>query len=143
MGGARHEDYYPRLCDRSRRRRDDRFWVLGALQSGQGKGRSEALHTDDPNNSCRSCPDWPCPGLAPVARVGGLPMNDLRLAMPLYWLVYRHNNQISVVIEPGEFRHSCSYACCLAGFDDDFTEGHELDRKSVARQFQRSANSTI
>jgi hypothetical protein len=21
--------------------------------------------------------------------------------MPLYWLVYRHNNQISVVIEPG------------------------------------------
>src|SRR5215475_8147469 len=84
MGGVRHEDYYPRLCDRSRRRRDDRFWVLGALHSGRGKGRSEALHTDDPNNSCRSCPDWPCPGLAPVARVGGLPMNDLRLAMPLY-----------------------------------------------------------
>jgi hypothetical protein len=22
-------------------------------------------------------------------------------AMPLYWLCYRHNNQISVVIEPG------------------------------------------
>jgi hypothetical protein len=24
--------------------------------------------------------------------------------MPLYWLVYRHNNQISVVIEPGAER---------------------------------------
>jgi hypothetical protein len=23
--------------------------------------------------------------------------------MPLYWLVYRHNNSISVVIEPGAF----------------------------------------
>src|SRR6516164_4294848 len=95
MGGVR------RLCDRSRRRRDDRFWALGALHSDQGKGRSEALHTDDPNNSCRSCPDRPCPGLAPVARVGGLPVNDLRLAMPVYWLIYRHNNPISVVIEPG------------------------------------------
>ena len=40
MGGVRHEDYYPRLCDRSRRRRDDRFWALGALHSDQGKRRS-------------------------------------------------------------------------------------------------------
>ena len=130
MGGVRHEDYYPRLCDRSRRRRDDRFWALGASRSDQGKGRSKALHTDDPNNSCRSCPDWPCPGLAPVARVGGIPVNDLRLAMPLYWLVYRHNNQISVVIEPA---HSLIYARLRASLDGldqgEFTEGHELDRK--------------
>jgi hypothetical protein len=28
-------------------------------------------------------------------------VNDLRLAMPVYWLIYRHNNPISVVIEPG------------------------------------------
>src|SRR6476619_503182 len=27
MGGVGYEDYYPRLCDRSRRRRDDR-WAL-------------------------------------------------------------------------------------------------------------------
>src|SRR5262249_24277516 len=101
MGGVGHEDYYPRLCDCSRRRCDDRFWALGVLHSDQGKGRSEALHSDDANNSCRSCPDWPCPGLAPVTRVGGLPVNDLRLAMPLYWLVYRHSNQNSLVIEPG------------------------------------------
>ena len=56
------------------------------------------------------------------AHIDGLPVNDLRAAMPLYWLCYRHSNQISVVI----------------GLDQGaFTEGHELDRKSVARQFQR------
>jgi hypothetical protein len=33
-----------------------------------------------------------------------------RTHMPLYWLCYRHNNHISVVIEPGGFSHSCSYA---------------------------------
>src|SRR6516164_203714 len=130
MGGVGHEDYYPRLCDCSRRRCDDRFWALGALHSDQGKGRSEALHTDDPNNSCRSCPDWPCPGLAPVARVGGLPVNDLRLAMPLYWLVYRHNNQISVVIEPGASLIHTRMRAALPNLDEgEFTEGHELDRK--------------
>jgi|SRR5215831_10211772 len=26
--------------------------------------------------------------------------------MPLYWLVYRHNNQISVIIEPGAHRNA-------------------------------------
>jgi hypothetical protein len=50
--------------------------------------------------------------------------------MPLYWLCYRHNNQISVVIEPGA---SCIHArlrASLSGLDEGtFTEGHELDRK--------------
>src|SRR5215831_4240074 len=58
--------------------------------------------------------------------------------MPLYWLCHRHNNQISVVIEPA---HSIIYArlrASIAGLDQgEFTEGHELDRESVARQFQR------
>src|SRR5262245_9152036 len=37
--------------------------------------------------------------------------------MPLYWLCYRHNNQISVVIEPGRFTHSRQQACgaCRTG----------------------------
>jgi hypothetical protein len=30
-----------------------------------------------------------------------------RPAMPLYWLCYRHNNQISVVIEPGASSTLC------------------------------------
>src|SRR5262249_43051337 len=71
MGGVSHEDYYPRLFDRSRRRRDDRFWAVGSLQSDQGKGRRTplaGLHADDPNNSCRFRVDWPCAGLAAVAR---------------------------------------------------------------------------
>ena len=50
--------------------------------------------------------------------------------MPLYWLCYRHNNQISVVIEAGA---SCIHArmrAALSGLDEGtFTEGHELDRK--------------
>jgi hypothetical protein len=50
--------------------------------------------------------------------------------MLLYWLVYRHNNSISVVIEPA---HSLIYARLRATIDGldqgEFTEGHELDRK--------------
>src|SRR6516225_10489739 len=58
--------------------------------------------------------------------------------MPLYWLVYRHNNQISVVIEPGASPIHARMRAALANLDQgEFTEGHELDRKSVARQFQR------
>ena len=59
MGGLSHEDYYPRLCDRSRRRRDDRLWALGSLHSDQRKDRTppERLRTDDPNSSCRFWPD--------------------------------------------------------------------------------------
>ena len=50
--------------------------------------------------------------------------------MPLYWRCYRHNNQISVVIEPA---HSLIYARLRSSIDKldegEFTEGHELDRK--------------
>jgi hypothetical protein len=46
--------------------------------------------------------------------------------MPLYWLVHRHHNQISVVIEPG---HSLIYARLRASIDvldeGEFTEGHD------------------
>jgi len=56
--------------------------------------------------------------------------------MPLYWLCYRHNNTISVVIEPA---HSLIYARLRASIDgldqDEFTEGHELARKwKVAKE---------
>ena len=58
--------------------------------------------------------------------------------MPLYWLCYRPNNQISVVIEPGASLVHAKMRAALANLDQgEFTEGHELDRKSVARQFQR------
>ena len=55
-------------------------------------------------------------------------------AMLLYWLCYRHNNQISVAIEPGA---SLIHARLRASPDEsdqgEFTEGHELDRKSVVQ----------
>ena len=52
------------------------------------------------------------------------------LHMPLYGLVYRHNNQISVVIEPGHSLIHARLRASIAGLDQgDFTEGHELDRK--------------
>ena len=50
--------------------------------------------------------------------------------MPLYWLVYRHNNQISIVIEPGASLIHARMRSALDGLDEgEFTEGHERDRK--------------
>ena len=56
--------------------------------------------------------------------------------MPLYWLCYRHNNQISVVIEPGASLIHVRMRASLDGLDEgDFTEGHERDRKwKVAKE---------
>ena len=56
--------------------------------------------------------------------------------MSLYWLCYRHNNQISVVIEPGASPIHARMRASLDGLDEgEFTEGHELDRKwKVAKQ---------
>ena len=50
--------------------------------------------------------------------------------MPLHWLCYRHNNQISVVIEPGSSLIHARMRAALANLDEgEFTEGHELDRE--------------
>jgi hypothetical protein len=38
--------------------------------------------------------------------------------MPLYWLVYRHHNQISVVIEPGASLIHVSGRAALAELDE-------------------------
>ena len=56
--------------------------------------------------------------------------------MPLYWLVYRHTNQISVVIEPGASLIHARMRAALANLDlGEFTEGHELPGKwKVAKE---------
>jgi hypothetical protein len=49
--------------------------------------------------------------------------------MSFFWLCYQHNNQISVVIEPGASIIHARMRAALAGLDEgEFTEGHELDR---------------
>ena len=54
--------------------------------------------------------------------------------MPLYWLCYRHNNQIAVVIEPGASLVHARMLSALAGLGrGTFTEGHELDPKTEKR----------
>jgi len=60
----------------------------------------------------------------------------VKLHMPLHWLCYRHNNQISVVIEPGSSLIHARMRAALANLDEgEFTEGHELDRKwKVAKE---------
>jgi hypothetical protein len=50
--------------------------------------------------------------------------------MPLYWLVYRHNNSISIVIEPAHSLIHARMRAALHGLDEgEFTEGHELPGK--------------
>jgi hypothetical protein len=58
--------------------------------------------------------------------------------MHLYWLCYHHNNQISVVIEPGASLVHAHLRASLDGLDEGtFTEGHELDR-GTERQVPKS-----
>ena len=50
--------------------------------------------------------------------------------MSLYWLCYRHKDQVSVVIEPASSLIDARMRAALAGLDEgEFTEGHELDHK--------------
>jgi hypothetical protein len=57
-------------------------------------------------------------------------MASINGQMALYWLCYRHNNQISVVIEPGASLIHAKMRSAIDGLaDGEFTEGHELDRK--------------
>src|SRR5262249_6836276 len=44
-------------------------------------------------------------------------ISPLNSAMPLYWLCYRHNNEISVVIEPGASLIHARLRAALAGLD--------------------------
>src|SRR5262249_47829314 len=46
---------------------------------------------------------------------------------PLYWLCYRHNDQIAVVIEPAASLVHARMKAAIAGLDQgQFTEAHEL-----------------
>jgi len=49
--------------------------------------------------------------------------------MPLYWLCYRHNNQISVVIEPAASLVHARMHAAIAGLEGELTEGYALPWK--------------
>jgi hypothetical protein len=50
--------------------------------------------------------------------------------MPLYWLCYRHNNIICIVIEPASSLIHARLRASLDGLDQgEFTEAHELPGK--------------
>jgi hypothetical protein len=52
--------------------------------------------------------------------------------MSLYWLCYRHKNQLSVVVEPAPSLVHARMRAALAGLGEGtFTEGHELDSKTA------------
>jgi len=61
--------------------------------------------------------------------------------MLLYWLVYRHGNQISVVIEPAPSLIHARLRSAIDELDEgEFTEGHELDRKWKVAKRQTADN---
>jgi hypothetical protein len=56
--------------------------------------------------------------------------------MRLYWLCYRHNNKISVVIEPGASLIHARMRASLKGLDQGtFTQG-QLDAKRLLAIFK-------
>jgi hypothetical protein len=47
--------------------------------------------------------------------------------MNLYWICYRHNNQIGVVVMPAaSLGHARMYAALTNLAEGEFTEGHQL-----------------
>jgi hypothetical protein len=58
--------------------------------------------------------------------------------MPLYWLCYQHNDQISVVIEPGAALVHARLRASLDELDQgEFTEGHELIARPPSKYRRR------
>ena len=68
--------------------------------------------------------------------------------MPLYWLCYQHNNQISVVIEPAASLIYAGMHAAIAGLQGKFTEGHEfpwkVPKQMIGRRLsQEEANGLL
>ena len=60
--------------------------------------------------------------------------------MPLYWLCYRHNNQIEVVIEPAASLIHARMQAAIVGLQGQFTEGHELPSlRHLSHHFSKAA----
>ena len=54
--------------------------------------------------------------------------------MPLFWLCYRYNNQVSVVIQLGASISDARMRTAFVGLEEGtFTEGHDLDGKTRSK----------
>jgi len=52
----------------------------------------------------------------------------------LYWLCYKHNGKVEVVIQPGQQLMFARVGAGIAGLDEGtFVEGHPLDEKMSKR----------
>ena len=111
----------------------------GLKEAGFIEGQNVAIEYRSAEDQTDRLPLWD------LLFLRAAPINDRpNSAMPLYWLCYRHDNQISVVIEPGASIIHARMRAALAELDEGtFTEGLELDLKTVARHRQRSAKLTI
>jgi hypothetical protein len=71
-----------------------------------------------------------------ILRIEAISLRNEAVRMPLYWLCYHRDNQISVVIGPDASLIHVRMRAALANLDQgEFAEGHELDRKwKVAKQ---------
>src|SRR6516225_11822458 len=88
----------------------------GSIDAIRAGDQRQAPHRIDPKTHQQGCLHGTLSG---VAAEGPSPMT-------LYWLVYRHNNHISVVIEPGASPIHARLRASIAGLDQgEFTEGHE------------------
>jgi hypothetical protein len=51
----------------------------------------------------------------------------------LFWLVFRHGNEVAVFIQPAGDLITARMRAALAGIEGEFQEGHELDTKTAKR----------
>ena len=64
--------------------------------------------------------------------------------MPLFWLVYRHNNQISVVIEPAPSLIHARMRAALAELDEgEFTEGQGSEADDWAQAIASRGKAVV
>ena len=53
--------------------------------------------------------------------------------VPLFWLVFKNPNDLSVIIQPAGYLIMARMRALLAGVEGKFQEGYELDTKTAKK----------
>lgn len=69
----------------------------------------------------------------------------------LFWLTYRHENEIMIFIQPASHLLMARIKATLAGVQGEFAKGHQLDetiaekmpRNCIGRSLSRTAATTL